>query len=328
MKYCRLQKNKTISLSKVGLGCVTFGREIDESTSFKLLDHAFENGINWFDTAEGYGGGNAQLYRKNFLNVNDIREKTNLMSSSEIILGKWIKSRKCINNINICTKVSTGNSPDNIKRAIQASLERLKVNKVDIYKLHSPDNSVPLSESISALNDLVSSNLTKVIGCSNFKYSQLKESLEICKKFKYDRFEIIQNPFNLVAAEDKNTILPFCKNNKIFVTSYSPLAAGFLTGKYTQDKPFPKGSRFDIIPGHADIYFKEKNFQIAANLKNLSKKYKIPLNKLALSWVFNKNLIDSVIIGARKISHIDNALSSMEFELDQQINQEIENIIS
>ena len=324
MKYIQLYNHNFISLSKIGLGCVTFGREIDEETSFKILDYAFEKGINWFDTAEGYGGGNAQLYRKKNLNVDDIREKTSLMNSSEIILGKWIESRNCRKDLVICTKVSSGNSPENIKKAIQSSLERLKVDHVEIYKLHSPDNSVPISESLSALSEIISYGLAKVIGCSNFNFVQLNESLKVSKKFNYPSFDIAQNPFSLVATETKNKLIPFCNVNNIFVTSYSPLAAGFLTGKYTKNDPFPKGSRFDIIPGHADIYFNKDNFTIVDDLQKLSRSLKIPNYKLAMSWVLSDTSIDSVIIGARKLQHIDNAISAMNSPLNENIINLIE----
>ena len=105
----------SFELSVLGLGCVTLGREIDEEKSFKILDYALEKGINWLDTAEGYGGGNARAYRRNSLGIYDVREATNILGSSEIIIGKWLKSRGVRNKIKICTKVSSGNNPDNIR---------------------------------------------------------------------------------------------------------------------------------------------------------------------------------------------------------------------
>ena len=131
----RLLGKTSFELSVFGLGCVTLGREIDEEKSFKILDYALEKGINWLDTAEGYGGGNARAYRINSLGINDVREATNILGSSEIIIGKWLKSRGVRNKIKICTKVSSGNNPDNIRRALEVSLNRLQVDHIDIYEL-------------------------------------------------------------------------------------------------------------------------------------------------------------------------------------------------
>ena len=124
-----------MSLSFIGLGCVTFGREIDEDTSTAILDYAVEKGLNWLDTAEAYGGGNAQSYRRDVLKVDDVRETTGIMGSSEIIIGKWMKTRGCRDDVLICSKVSSGNKPDNIARALQDSLDRLQVDSVDMYAL-------------------------------------------------------------------------------------------------------------------------------------------------------------------------------------------------
>src|SRR5262245_11761672 len=109
----------------VGLGCVTFGREIDEEASFRILDYAVEKGITFLDTAEAYGGGQARAYRRSTLGVDDVREVSGEMSSSERILGRWLRARGCRNAVTICTKVSTGGNPDNVRRALGGSLERL-----------------------------------------------------------------------------------------------------------------------------------------------------------------------------------------------------------
>ena len=247
----RLLGKTSIELSVFGLGCVTLGREIGEEKSFQILDYALKKGINWLDTAEGYGGGNARAYRRNFLGINDVREATNIFGSSEIIIGKWLKSRGVRNKIRICTKVSSGNNPDNIRRALEVSLNRLQVDHVDIYELHSPDENVPISESLAAMADEITYGHVKSIGCSNFSLSQLQEALEASIKKGLPRFEVIQPPYSLASPAAQHDLFPFCREKKIGVTTYSPLGAGFLSGKYTSNKGFfSKGSRFDVIPGH------------------------------------------------------------------------------
>ena len=325
----RLLGKTSFELSVFGLGCVTLGREIDEEKSFQILDSAIEKGINWLDTAEGYGGGNARAYRRNFLGINDVREATNIFGSSEIIIGKWLKSRGVRNKIRICTKVSSGNNPDNIRRALEVSLNRLQVDHVDIYELHSPEENVPILESLAAMADEITYGHVKSIGCSNFSLSQLKEALETSIKKGLPRFEVIQPPYSLATPAAQQDLFPFCREKKIGVTTYSPLGAGFLSGKYTSNKGFsPKGSRFDVIPSHKDIYFNKKNFKTLRSLKTLSERIRIPMVSLAMSWVLANKNITSVIIGARNISQLDNALDALNNKVDDAIIHEIDQFVT
>ena len=123
-----------VTISAIGLGCVTFGREIGEKESFRLMDYAIEKGITFFDTAEAYGGGQSRTQRKQQLGVDDEREVTGEMSSSERIIGDWMRSRDCRSQITLCSKVSTGGSAANIGKALDASLKRLQTDCIDIYK--------------------------------------------------------------------------------------------------------------------------------------------------------------------------------------------------
>ena len=165
------------TISAIGLGCVTFGREIDEEQSYRVLDYAVERGITFFDTAEGYGGGQARLSRQRSLGVDDERETTGEMSSSERIIGSWLRLRGCRDEITLCTKVSTGGSADNIPKALAASLDRLGTDRVEVYKMHSPDLNTPIAETLSALTAEVEAGRVGVIGCSNYSAGQLREAL-------------------------------------------------------------------------------------------------------------------------------------------------------
>ena len=306
-----------MSLSFIGLGCVTFGREIDEDTSTAMLDYAVEKGMNWLDTAEAYGGGNARSYRRDVLKVDDIRETSDIMGSSEIIIGNWMKARGCRDDVLICSKVSSGNKPDNIARALQDSLDRLQVDSVDLYELHSPDETVPIGESLAALDEQVSAGRIRYVGCSNFSASQLGEALDASAERGYARFEAIQPPYNLADPGAQDELLPLCRREEVGVTTYSPLAAGFLAGKYTPDRnAFPKGSRFDVIPGHADIYFNDRNFRNVDRLRALADTLGLPMVRLAMAWVMGHPDITSVIVGARNTGHIDNAMDALALGMD------------
>ena len=313
-----------LTLSAIGLGCVTFGREIDEESSYRVLDYALKKGITWFDTAEAYGGGNARKYRKEQLGVEDIRETSGEMGSSECILGRWIRSRGCRGDITICTKVSSGNSPENIRKAMAASLERLGGEAIDIYELHSWDPDVPIAESLDVLTEEVKSGHIQVIGCSNLSGTQLHEAIDACAAHGYSRIEVVQPPYSLAAPGAEEDLFPLCRKERIGVTTYSPLAAGFLTGKYTPDRSsFPEGSRFHIIPAHADIYFSGRNFRLVEQLRDKADELGLPPVRLAMAWAMSHPDVTSVLVGARKTEHIDNALAAFEMKLDPDLREQM-----
>ena len=323
MEHRKLGRTDT-SISFIGLGCVTFGREIDEEGSVAILDYAVENGLDWLDTAEAYGGGNARTYRREVLKVDDVRETSDVMGSSEIIIGKWMKARGCRDDVVICSKVSSGNKPENIARALQVSLERLQVDCVDIYELHSPDETVPIDESLAVLDEAVAAGSVKTVGCSNFNAAQLQEALDAAARHGYTRFEVVQPPYNLADPGAQDELFPLCRREEVGVTSYSPLAAGFLAGKYTPDRnAFPRGSRFDVIPGHADIYFNDRNFRNVERLRARADSRGLPMVRMAMAWAMGHPDITSVIVGARHTGHLDNAFEALALREDGELREEM-----
>lgn len=301
-----------MTVSAVGLGCVTFGREIDVDTAFGIMDHALANGIDFFDTAEGYASGDVP---------------------SEKVVGDWMKSRGVRDEITICTKVSSGGTAQNVKRAVEQSLDRLQVDRVEIYKAHSAFQDAPYEEYIGVMNEAVDAGQIDVIGCSNFRAGQLRDALGVSDRNGWARFQITQPPYSLARSnhpghldrvEAEAEFFPLCIEEHVAVTPYSPLAAGFLAGKYTPDRSkFPKGTRFDVIPGHADIYFEDRNFRLVEKLRAKSQEMGVPMVRLAMSWVMANKSLTSVLVGARKIEHLDNAIMSMNMELSQELHAEM-----
>ena len=313
-----------LEISSIGLGCVTFGREIDEDDSRRVLDHAVEQGITFLDTAEAYGGGNALASRAEHYGSSEVIEATTEMYSSEMILGRWLRERGCIDRVVVCTKVSSGCRPDNIRRQLAASLERLGLDRVDVYKLHSPDADVPVAESLHALHEQVEAGRIRVIGCSNHSAEQVRAALEASAAHGLTRFAITQPPYSLADRRFEADLLPLCAGHDIAVTSYSPLAAGFLAGKYTPDRDrFPAGSRFAISPAHADIYFSERNFRVVERLRRKAAELRVPMVRLAMAWAMTNPLITSVLVGARTTAHVDNALEAGRMGLDPQVRAEM-----
>ena len=163
-----------------------------------------------------------------------------------------------------------------------------------------------------------------MIGCSNFRAGQLQEALDTSDRNGWARFQITQPPYSLARSNNPSHLdrveaeaefFPLCVKEGVGITPYSPLAAGFLAGKYTPDRSkFPKGTRFDVMPGHADIYFEDRNFKLVEKLRAKSEEMGLPMVKLAMAWVMANTSLTSVLIGARRTAHVDNAIEAMEME--------------
>ncbi|MBM3801717.1 MAG: aldo/keto reductase [Acidimicrobiia bacterium] len=304
-----------IQVSQLGLGCVTFGREIDEKASFGIMSGALDRGMNLFDTAEAYGGGNAQRYRKTVLGVEDVREVSSEMHSSEITIGRWLKETGARSRVVLQTKITTNSTKQRVQEALEASLKRLQTDWIDLYLFHSFDAKTPLEEGIEAMTRAVEQGKVRAYGCSNFNGPELAQCLEIAERRTLARPEVVQPPYSLVAREIESDLLPLCAKERIGVVAYSPLAAGFLSGKYpSATAAVPKGSRFDVIPGHADIYFKDRNFELVEKLRRKSEQVNIPMVQLAMAWAARKTGITSLLVGARRLGHLDNAVAAVEMK--------------
>ncbi|MDA1315558.1 MAG: aldo/keto reductase [Acidobacteria bacterium] len=300
-----------LRVGRIGLGCTTFGREIDEPACFAIMDHAVANGITLFDTAEAYGGAEAKQYRKNYLGIDDEREVSAESHSSEKIIGRWLQSRACRDRIVLCTKVTTNHTPQHVAEAIDASLERLQTDYVDIYMFHSFDAETPVEERVAALDRVVRSGKVRHAGCSNYDAAQLRESLDASRHAGLRPIEVIEPNYNLLVRDIEPATLPLCRENSVGVMSYSPLGAGFLSGKYTPDRgAFPQRTRFHVIPGHADIYFSDRNFATVEKLHAFADRVGVPALQLAIGWVLQNPAVDTVLAGARSTTHLDNAIAA------------------
>jgi aryl-alcohol dehydrogenase-like predicted oxidoreductase len=178
--------------------------------------------------------------------------------------------------------------------------------------MHSFDAERPLAESLEAMTWAVESGLARAIGCSNSSAAQLREAIAVSRERNLARIEVLQPVYNLVARDAARELFPLCAAHRIGITSYSPLAAGFLTGKYTPDRSaLPERSRFAIKPAHADIYFTEENFRVVERLRAVAEATGHSMAALAMGWVLNCEGIDTVLTGARHTVHIDNAIAAL-----------------
>ncbi len=289
-----------LKVSAIGMGCVTFGREIDRDSSFAVLDHALAHGITLFDTAEAYSKG-----------------------ASESVLGDWIDARKVRDKIVLATKVSGKLTHERVTSSAEASLQRLKTDCIDLFQLHNWDAQTPLDETLGALETLIRQGKVRYIGVSNWKTWHLAKSLILAARQSSIRFESVQPPYNLVQREIEADLLPLCIDQQIGVMSYSPLGAGFLTGKYSRGGEVPKGTRFDIIPGHQPIYFTEPGFRVLEGLQHISRECDRSLIDLSLAWVLGTPGITTVLVGARSPLHIDQALHAQQAGMSDELRQRL-----
>ena len=285
-----------LQVSSIGMGCVTFGREIDQATSLEILDRALECGINLFDTAEAYAKG-----------------------ASERVLGEWIKDRRCRDKIVLATKVSGVLSRERILQSVDESLQRLQVDHIDLFQLHVWDGTTPLEETMDALNTLVKSGKVRFVGSSNWSCWQLAKSLLLSQSQGLARIESVQPPYNLVEREIEADLLPLCGDQQVGVISYSPLAAGFLTGKYGRGDTIPKGTRFDMIPAHQPLYFTPRGYDVLSRLEKAAQQTGHSMVQLSLAWAMQQANVTSVLVGARNLSQVDQAFSAEQIELDEDV---------
>lgn len=299
MEYRKLGRT-ALQVSSIGMGCVTFGREIDEATSFAVMDRALEQGITLFDTAEAYANGR-----------------------SEEVVGAWLAARGTRDKIVLATKKLPPSTPEALIASVETSLRRLQTETIDLYQLHAWDPKTPLDATLETLDKLVQAGKIRYIGCSNFAAWQLCKALWRADVHGWPRLESVQPNYNLVVRDIEKELLPLCADQEIGVISYSPLGAGFLTGKYRKGAPAPEGTRFDILPGHQPIYYHDSGFRIMEGLRAKAEETGRTMINLALAWVIGQPGITSVLVGARHTGHVDQAFAAEQMGLSAELRAEL-----
>ncbi|GAB4470430.1 MAG: aldo/keto reductase [Anaerolineae bacterium] len=306
MEYRRLGRTG-LKVSELCLGTMTFGWGADEDTSLAILDRAFDAGINFIDTADIYS---------NWAEGND-------GGVAEAIIGRWMK-RVPRHRVVVATKVrgrmwdgpnGEGLSRQHIMQAVEDSLRRLDTEYIDLYQVHWPDDETPLEETLRALDDLIRQGKVRYIGCSNYPAWLLMKSLWVSDINGLARFESLQPHYNLVhRAEFERELKAVCEDQRIGVIPYSPLAGGFLTGKYRRGAAPPAGSRGE---GSLRIqsYMTEPNFALIDTMEMVGRSHDKSIAQVALAWQTSQPVITSAIIGARSIEQLNESLGAVGFRL-------------
>ena len=299
MEYRQLGRSD-LKVSALGLGAVTFSREIDEATVFPIIEYALERGINLIDTAEAYNKG-----------------------GSESMVGSWLKASGKRDQVILATKLIPPLTAERIPQAAEASLRRLQTDVIDLYQIHVFDNNTPMDESLAALGKLVKEGKVRYLGCSNFAAWQLCKALWRADAHGLPRLESAQPNYNLAIRDIEQEMLPLCADQQIGVISYSPLGAGFLTGKYSKSWTAPQGTRFDIIPDHWEIYENARSMERMEKLRRKAVESGRSMVQLALAWVLGQPGITSTLIGSRTTAHIDQVFEAAEAGLSAELRAEL-----
>lgn len=271
-------------LGRLGLGCATFGREIDEAAAFAVMDYAWAHGFTHFDTAASYSHG-----------------------ASERIVGAWLAARRpAEGSVLVATKIKPPYTPDALSAAVTASCRALGVARLDLLYLHQWDEALRQRPTLEALDRLVRDGRVATLGASNLHAGQLATVLERQKDQGVARIEVLQNNQNFAVRDVDDALRQLCRREQISLVTYSPLGAGFLTGKHKSG--VEPGSRFDVMPGHQRVYFTPQAWTRLAELEQLAARTSESLAHLALIWAMHQPEVASVLIGGRSTAHLDQAL--------------------
>jgi len=280
---------------------MTFGREADEETSFKIMDRYIDLGGNFLDTADAYSTGGA-----------------------EEIVGRWLKQRDARDKVVLATKIygvmgpgpnDGGLSRLHIHRAVDASLKRLQTDVIDLYQIHRWDPDTPVEETLEALNDLVRWGKVRYIGCSNLTGWQLCKYLHLADEHLWSRFISIQPIYNALNRSIENEILPLCEEEGLGVITYNPLAGGMLTGKYKRDEAMPTGARLEAFGSYYERYYTDQAMDIVEAFVQAAKDRGITAARLALAWVLGERRVTCPIVGARNLEQLDDTLGGLDISL-------------
>lgn len=313
MEYRKLGRTG-LKVSELCMGSMQFGWTADEGTSFVVLDKAFEAGINFIDTA----------------NIYSRWVEGNPGGVSETIIGKWMKSRAISRDrLVIATKVrgrmgdgpnDEGLSRTHILRMVEDSLRRLQTDYIDLYQTHSPDPSTPIEETLSAMDILVRQGKVRYIGCSNYPAWQLMEALWASDRQGLARFDSLQPHYHLAHRQEfEQELATVCRKYGLGVIPYSPLAGGFLTGKYKRDHMDAGSAR------NVSRYFTEQNWALLDLMAEISGELGgKSISQVALAWLLSQEVITSPIIGPRNLEQLEDNLGAVGLRLDAAMMQRLD----
>jgi aryl-alcohol dehydrogenase-like predicted oxidoreductase len=301
MEYRKLGRTG-LMVSELCLGTMTFGNEADEQTSKSVTDRFVEAGGNFLDTANVYSRGISEEITGRV--IRDYREDVVLATKFRFPMGEGPND--------------SGASRKHIISACEASLRRLDTDYIDLYQIHCWDSSSPIEETLSALDDLVRAGKVRYIGCSNFTGWQIEKSVRVSEREGLARFDCVQPQYSLVVRDIEHEVLPASREEGLGVLPWSPLAGGFLTGKYSREDAPPENTRMaswvDTWKRHAT----PEKFDIVDRVCEIANSRGKEPAQIALSWVKDRPGVTSPIFGARNVEQLDKNLGVIGWSLEEQ----------
>lgn len=313
MTYTRLG-GTGLEVSELCLGCMNFGSAEpwmlhDEDASRAVIERALELGINFFDTANVYSTG-----------------------ESEEILGRTLASYDR-DELVIATKVfgEMGDGPNtgglsrkHIIDQCHASLERLGVDYIDLYQIHRWDEHTPIEETLSALDYLVNEGLVRYIGASTMAGWQFSKALYTAEIEGYERFTCMQPEYNAVDRHEERNLLPICADQDVGVIPWSPLAGGFLTGKYERDTALEDDTVRAATDEYTKARFTDDNWAVLDVIRSIAADRDVTPAQVSLAWLRQQPVVEAPIIGPKSIEHLEENVASVDFELTEEEQSRIE----
>jgi aryl-alcohol dehydrogenase-like predicted oxidoreductase len=319
MEYRNLGRSG-IKVSCLALGTMTFGETdersfmhevgCDEATAFAIMDRAFAAGVNVFDTADIYGRDGA----------------------AEAVVGRWLAERGRREQVVVASKFRFASTPGpnregcsrlHVMRAVEASLRRLRTDRIDLYQVHAQDVTTPEDETLRALDDLVRQGKVLYVGCSNYTAYRLLDALWHGRTEGLSRYVSAQLQYSLVTRDIEREHVPLCLEHGVGVMAWSPLARGFLTGKFRAGQAAPAGTRLERRGERWGGYDTERHWRILAALDAVVEQSGASHAQVALAWVRDRPAVSSVIIGARSLAQLDDDLGSTAVTLS---NEQLEHL--
>ncbi|MDR3510451.1 MAG: aldo/keto reductase [Caulobacteraceae bacterium] len=283
MDYRRLGQSG-LKVSEIGLGCNNFGMRIDQEATTEVVAAALDAGINFFDTADIYGG-----------------------LKSEVMLGQALGARR--HEVVLATKFAnpTGAAPDQrggsrryVIQAVEASLARLGTDYIDLYQMHLPDADTPIEETLRALDDLITAGKVRYIGNSNFAGWQIADADWVARSQGLNRFVSAQNNYSLLERKVEFEVIPACERFGLGLLPYFPLASGLLTGKYHRGEAAPEGTRLAAWGARGAQALSDRTFDRVEKLADFAQANGHSLLELAFAWLLGHPAVSSVIAGATR----------------------------
>lgn len=301
-----------ISVSRVILGCgnfggvgstpAFFGQGIPKHEAFRIMDTAWELGLTTFDTADAYGGGRSETWIGEWL-----------AAKSSGVRDAITIQTKTFNPMN--TGADHGLAPARIRRQIGASLKRLGVERVALYLAHEFDPETPQDETLQVFDELVRAGKVGAVGASNFNAEQLAEAIELSELEGLTRYEWAQNSFSLLDRRDAETVIPICRERGLGYQAFSPLAGGWLTGKYRRGAPYPEGSRMSQRPESYLRYSSGAGFDALEAFGREALGRGVSMAGLALAWLLGVPELTAVLVGPTRAEHLEPVREALVLDL-------------